>query len=598
MLDPTVKSAVDDWLADSAIADTDKAEVRALVDSADEQELKDRFYQDLEFGTGGMRGIIGAGRNRMNLYTVGAAAQGLANYLVKTGGDSGGAAVAIAFDCRRMSQEFARRVACVLAANRIRVFLFEALRPTPELSFTVRKLGCTAGIVITASHNPPEYNGLKAYWCDGGQVVPPHDAGIIAEVRRVGPFSNIKLIDEQTAVERGLLVRIGESIDEAFLSKVDDSCLCPEISRKHGKTLKIVFTPLHGTGHRLVPEALRRRGFRHVLVEPAQSEPNGEFPTVKSPNPEESAALEMGIALARRERADLVIATDPDADRAGIAVRRADGEYELLTGNQIGALLTYFICEQLTAAGRFPERAVVLSTIVSSDLAKEIARSYGAEVMETLTGFKWIAAKIREFEEAAARGEPLKTFIFGMEESYGYLPCTFARDKDAVTSCAFIADAAAFAAERGMTLHEMLADLFKRFGCFREGAMNITMRGKHGADQIKAVMHALRTTAPQTLGGAAVISAADLLTGIERRIKDGAETKCFDLPASDVLIFSLAGGTKVIARPSGTEPKIKFYILTRSTERDLPKAHAACTELIRSIESDLSRLIDAAGAGR
>ncbi|MBX3394817.1 MAG: phospho-sugar mutase [Phycisphaerae bacterium] len=591
MLHESIQLAARQWLDDPVIADTDKVEIRRLLDAHDERELTDRFYKDLEFGTGGMRGVIGEGRNRMNIYTVGAAVQGLANYISRVGESAKRGGVAIAYDCRRMSVEFSRRAALVLAANGIKAYVFDALRPTPELSFVVRHLRCTAGIVITASHNPPEYNGLKVYWSDGAQVVPPQDKAIIDEVRGVGPFANIRLADEGSPEARKLTEVIGAEVDEAFLTAVDESCLCPDICRKHGDSLKIVYTPLHGTGHLLVPEALRRRGFRHVLTEPAQSKPDGEFPTVKSPNPEEPAAMQLGMALAQRHAADLVIATDPDADRAGIAVRRGDGTYVLLTGNRIGAILTYFICEQLKSDGRLPANGLVLSTIVSSDLAKIIAGSYGAEVIETLTGFKWIAEEIRRWTEPAADGSPRKSFLFGMEESYGYLPCVFVRDKDAVTSSAFIADAAAFAAERGTTLYGMLEDLFRRFGYFEEGAKSVTMKGESGARMIETIMNSLREKHPIAIAGVAVETVTDMLTGIARRVSDGAEVSRFSLPPSDVMVFALADGTKVIARPSGTEPKIKFYILVRSSESNLDRARSHCAERIRMIDADLSALI-------
>lgn len=590
MLDAAIKAEVDQWINDPAIAPADRDEIRRLLDAGADGELTDRFYRDLEFGTGGMRGVIGAGRNRMNLYTVGAAAQGLANYLRKNAG--AGEGVAIAFDCRRMSPEFSQCVAEVLAGNEIKAYLFESLRPTPELSFAVRHLKCAAGVVITASHNPPEYNGLKVYWSDGAQVIPPHDKGIITEVARVGAFSNVKRMPINVARERNRIISIGRAVDEAFLDEVYKSCLCPKTCADAGARIKIVYTPLHGTGYELVPAALRRRGFEHVLVEPQQSVPSGEFPTVKSPNPEEPAALEMGIALAKRENADLVIATDPDADRAGIAVKRRDGSFTLLTGNRIGALLTYFVCEQLKSTGTMPKNGVVLSTIVSSDLAKDIARAYGAEVVETLTGFKWIAAEIGRYESEGTAGRPSKQFLFGMEESYGYLPNAFARDKDAITSCAFIADAAAFASQRGLTLYELLEELFRRFGYFQEGAKSVTMKGKAGADQITAIMSALRANPPKAIGGVGIVTAADIHTGAVKRLSDGLEISRFNLPASDVLIFTREDGVKVIARPSGTEPKIKFYILAKSLEKDLAKAEAICTGQIAAIDAELTTLIE------
>lgn len=586
-MDPAVQTAIERWLNDPAICETDKAEIRELLDRRDTRELTDRFYRELEFGTGGIRGILGAGPNRMNLYTVGAAAQGLANYIVRQGESAMRAGVAIAYDCRRMSPEFARRVACVMAGNSITSHLFDALRPTPLLSFAVRRLKCTAGVMITASHNPPDYNGLKAYWSDGGQVVPPQDSAIIAEVRSVPSYQHVLALDEDEARAKGFIRRVGKELDGAFLELVDGSCLSPETCREFGKRLKIVFTPLHGTGGTLIPQALRRRGFEQVLEVPEQSKPDGAFPTVQSPNPEEAPALQMGIDLARRERADLVIASDPDADRVGIAVRDAEGAYRLMTGNQIAAVMTHYLCEQRKRLGRFPANGVVLTTIVSSDLMKEIARSYGADVVEVLTGFKWIADRVRRYEEAGAGGEPIKQYIFGAEESYGYMPCDFVRDKDAVTAAAIIAEAAAVAAKEGRTLLDVLNDLFRRFGYFQEGVKSVTLPGADGADKIKAIMASLRENPPRQLGGSDVIRVADYRTGEVRDAGTGRIVDRLDLPASDVIMLTLTDGTKVIARPSGTEPKIKYYILARDATPNLDAARAAATARTQRILDEL-----------
>lgn len=589
MLETSVKSAVDDWLQNPAISDADKQEIRQLREQGADQELTDRFYRELEFGTGGLRGVIGAGLNRMNTYTVGAAAQGLANYIAQQGEPAKQAGMVIACDCRRQSDVFALRVASVMAGNGIQAYLFDKLRPTPELSFAIRHLGCTAGVVITASHNPPEYNGFKAYWTDGGQVVPPHDQLIINEVRKVGGFENIKALDESEGRSKGLIKTVGREIDEAFWEAAQRSCLNPDICRKEGKRLKIVFTSLHGTGGVLIPEALRRRGFENVIEVPEQAVPDGEFPTVESPNPEEAAALNMAIELAKRERADLVIGTDPDADRVGIAVRRKNVDYALMTGNRIGALLTYYICEQLKQADCFPHNGVVLSTIVSSDFMKEIAKSYGAEVVETLTGFKWIGQKLHEYELEGSPDAPSKRFIFGAEESYGYLPAGFTRDKDAVTSAAFIAEMAAFASNQGKGLYDILEDLFKRYGYYQEGAKSIVMRGKEGAAQIERLMETLRHDPPPSIANRAVTAYADLMTGLNKDVKTGRELSRYDLPPSNVLQFTLADGTKVIARPSGTEPKIKFYILVREPGEDLVEAEISATKKIDEIITDLVR---------
>jgi len=586
-MDASVRTAVDAWLNDAAIAEVDKAEVRDLLAAGDERELTDRFYRELAFGTGGMRGMIGAGLNRMNVYTVGAAAQGLANYVAKHGEAARRAGVVIACDCRRKSDVFSERVACVMAGNGIKAYLFEQLRPTPELSFAVRHLSCTAGVVITASHNPPEYNGFKAYWSDGVQVVPPHDKCIMEEVRNVGAFANIKTMSSDDAKAKGLLEIIGRDVDEAFLEQVQASCLNPDVCRQQGETLKIVFTNLHGTGGTLIPEALKRRGFENVIEVPAQAAPDGEFPTVRSPNPEEGAALTMGIELAGREGADLVIGTDPDADRVGIAVRGPTGDFELITGNRIAALLTYYICDQLTRSGTFPKNAVLVTTIVSGDMMKTIARSYGAEVVETLTGFKWIGEKVSQYEAEGAPGAPSKTYIFGGEESYGYMPTTFVRDKDAVTSAAYIADVAAVAAANGQGLYELLQELFKRFGYFAEGAKSLVLPGADGAAKIEAMMNGFRDDPPRTIGGIAVAAVADLMTGENKDVQTGQVISRFDLPAASVIFFTLDDGTKVIVRPSGTEPKIKFYVLTSEPGDDLDRAEQSAAARIEAIVADL-----------
>jgi phosphoglucomutase len=583
-MDAAISTAVEAWLGDPAVAEADKAEVRSLRAAGDEKELTDRFFRELEFGTGGMRGLMGAGRNRMNVYTVGAAAQGLATYLLRTGGAAaaGRHSVAIAWDCRRQSDLFARRVAGVMAANGITAHLFSAPRPTPQLSFAIRRLGCSAGVVITASHNPPAYNGLKVYWSDGGQVVPPHDAGITGEVRGVGRFDRVHCMEVEAAAQAGLVRIAGDEMDEAFLEAVQGSCLSPEACRAQGGRMTIVYTALHGTGGALIPEALRRRGFSRVREVAEQALPDGDFPTVKSPNPEEAQALDMAIALARREGAELVIGTDPDADRMGVAVRGPGGEFTLLTGNQIGALITQYLCEQLRRAGRFPPGAVVLSTVVSGDLMKEVARAHGAEVVETLTGFKWIAARVREYE---AGGEPRRTYIFGAEESYGYMPCTFVRDKDAVTSAAIMAELAAVAAAEGQGVYVLLEGLYRRFGYFEEGARSVTLPGRDGSQRIQAVMDRLRREPPRSVGGIGVASWADLLTGEKRDLRSGTTLGRYDLPESDVILFFLEDGTKLIARPSGTEPKIKFYYLVREPAGDLDGARSRAAAKIAAIDA-------------
>lgn len=576
------------WLADPAIAESDKIEIRRLIEAGDQRELTDRFHRDLEFGTGGLRGIMGAGNNRMNVYTVGGAAQGLAAVIARQGDAAKRAGCAIAYDCRHNSETFARRVASVMAGNGIRAHLFEALRPTPQLSFAVRHLGCSAGVVITASHNPPEYNGFKAYWNDGAQVTPPIDGEIIDEVRRVGAFSNVKSSDFEAAKSAGLIRMIGRELDDAFLDCVQASCLNPDACREFGPRLGMVFTPLHGTGATLIPDALARRGFSRVYLVDEQMKPDGAFPTVKSPNPEEPAAFDMALKLARRESAELVVATDPDADRMGIAVREASGDYRLLTGNHIAALLTWYICEQLKRSGKLPSNGVVLSTIVSGDLMKVIARSYGLEVVETLTGFKWIAEAIRKDELAGAPGKPARQFLFGAEESYGYMPCTYTRDKDAVTSAAMLAELAAALAKEGKSLAGLLDELFLKHGYYAEGAKNITMPGADGAARIAALMAALRQAPPDQIAGRPVVSIGDVKSG-EIRDGRGAILGRYPLPSSDVLVFTLDDGTKVIARPSGTEPKIKFYILARIESHDLAAARSAANDRITAIAMEMEK---------
>ena len=587
-MEPATQIAINAWLNDPAIADPDKQEIFDLQVSGNDNELIDRFYRMLEFGTGGLRGIIGAGLNRMNIYTVGAAAQGLANYVAQQGSAAQRAGIAIAYDCRRFSDLFAQRTACVLAGNGVTAYLFEGLRPTPELSFAIRHLGCTAGVVITASHNPPQYNGFKAYWSDGVQVTPPHSQKIIDQVRMVGCFSNIKSADYVQARQEGTIKIIGHDIDEQFLQQVDASCLNPDVSRRQGKTLKIVFTSIHGTGGVLIPQALRRRGFQNVVEVPQQAEPNGEFPTVESPNPEEQAALDLGIELAKQQEADLVIGTDPDADRVGIAVRDLDNDFVLITGNQIAALLTYYICEQRSTNGQVPANSVLISTIVSSDMMKDIARAYGADVIETLTGFKWIGEWVCKFEQEAALGKEERQYLFGAEESYGYMPTTYTRDKDAVTSAAYIADSAAYAAEQGKTLYEQLNELYQRFGYYQEGTANLILPGKQGADKIKTMMDNLRRDPPATMNDIEVIAVADLLIGQNKDPQTGNVINFLDLPASNVMWFTLADATKVIVRPSGTESKIKFYVLTREPADDLTQAKFNATTRINSILAQLT----------
>lgn len=530
------------WLGNEFNEETRK-EVREMLDK-DENKLIDAFYQDLEFGTGGLRGIMGAGTNRMNIYTLGMATQGLSNYIVKqTGGK--GIRVAIAHDCRNNSRYFAETAADIFSANGFDVFLFESLRPTPELSYAIRKYKCQSGVVITASHNPPEYNGYKAYWDDGGQVVPPHDDGIIEEVRKITSVSEIRFNAQKDKIKI-----LGKETDDLFLKEVLNMRLNPEIITKH-QDIGIVYTPIHGTGVTMVPPALRMFGFRNIISVPEQDIVDGNFPTVKSPNPEEKGALMMAISKARESGAELVMATDPDADRLGIAVKNKKGDFVLLNGNQTGALLLYYTLSQFLDRGKFKGNEYVIKTIVTSDLLDRIAEGYKVECFNVLTGFKYFAELIRQLEGK-------KKYIGGGEESYGYLPGDYVRDKDAVGSCALIAEAAAWAKENNMSLYDMLIDIYVRYGLYKEKLFNIVRKGKEGADEIKAMMKGYRENPPSEINHSRVVKIDDYEQLVSHNKVNGT-TKSINLVKSDVLQFFLEDGSKISVRPSGTEPKIKFY---------------------------------------
>ncbi len=581
-MDPPILQAARAWLHDPAIEDGDKTKIRELLEADAAAELGDRFYRQLQFGTGGLRGVIGAGLNRMNVYTVGAAAQGLAQTLAAQALDARPATVVIAYDCRRCSELFARRTASVMAGNGIRAAVFDGVRSTPQLSFTVLHLHASAGVVITASHNPPEYNGLKVYWSDGGQVVPPHDHEIIEQVRRVASFADVKAMPYDRGVADHWIQVLGPDLDEAFLSAVQNACLTPQISRDRGGHVTVVYTNLHGTGGTMIPRALRQRGFTRVIEVPEQAAPDGAFPTVASPNPEEAEALTLAIALARREHADLVIGTDPDADRVGIAVPTPQGDYERVSGNRVAALLTYYICEQRTREGGLPKGATLVTTVVSGDMMKDIARSYGAAVVETLTGFKWIGQLATAFESP----EDPRTYLFGAEESYGYMPATYVRDKDAVGSAAAIADMAAWALAEQRSVSQLLEWLFERYGYYEERSHNVAFSGKAGAEQIRRIMARLRQHPPAVIGGIEVAAIGDLNSGVIRR-SDGTEIGTSHLPRSDVMLFTLQDGSKVIGRPSGTEPKIKFYLMTREPVATLERAKAAAAARLDAMLADV-----------
>ncbi len=540
-----VLSKAREWLSGNYDAAT-KAEVQKLMDKEDSADLIDAFYRDLEFGTGGLRGIMGVGSNRMNIYTVGAATQGLSNYLKKAFAHLPEIKVAIGHDCRNNSRLFSETAAAIFSANGIRVYLFDSLRPTPELSFAIRELRLQSGIILTASHNPKEYNGYKAYWDDGSQIVEPHDRNIIAEVEKV------KVEDIRFKGRSELIIPLGAEMDELFLRKVVTVSLSPEsIKKQHD--LKIVYTPIHGTGVKLVPMALAKMGFTNVIHIPEQDVVSGEFPTVISPNPEEPAALELALKKAREVNADLVMATDPDADRIGIAVKNDKGEFILVNGNQTVLIFLYYIITRRKELGLLTGNEYVVKTIVTSELAAEIARRNGVEYYDCYTGFKYIADVIRE-------NEGKKIYIGGGEESFGFLPADFVRDKDAVTSCALMAEIAAWAKENKRTLFEILQDIYLIYGFSREKMKYVVRKGKTGAEEIEQLMVKFRNEPPKQLAGSPLEWVKDYETLIEKNLITGAEKPIYQKSTSNVLQFFTLDGSKVSVRPSGTEPKIKFYI--------------------------------------
>ena len=531
----------------------DEETKKELKNITDENEIKDRFYKNLEFGTAGLRGIIGAGTNRMNKYTVTQATQGLANYIKKSGKENKG--VAIAYDSRNMSEEFSKWTALCLNANGIKTYRFESLRPTPELSFTVRYLNCIAGIVITASHNPAEYNGYKVYWEDGAQIVSPVDKEIMAEVKAVTDFSEIKNISIEEAKEKGLYNEIGEDIDKAYIEELKKLVLNKEIIAKVQKDLKIVYTPLHGTGNIPVQRILKEIGFENVYVVPEQEKPDGNFPTVKYPNPEDKKAFELALNLAKKVDADIVLATDPDADRLGIYAKDTKtGEYMPFTGNMSALLIAEYELSQKKEKGLLPKNGALITTIVSSNMAEAIANEYNVKLIEVLTGFKYIGEQIKHFEQTKEY-----EYLFGFEESYGCLIGTHARDKDAIVAVMALCEAAAYYKSKGLTLWDQMINIYEKYGYYKEGQISITMQGIDGAEKIKNILNNLRNNSPKIIGQYKVIEARDYDTGIVQNYETGekSDTK---LPKSNVLYYKLENSAWCCVRPSGTEPKIKFYI--------------------------------------
>ncbi|WP_026462648.1 phospho-sugar mutase [Adhaeribacter aquaticus] len=574
MIEAAIQSKIDSWLNGPYDEET-KAEIRRLTETGETEALGDAFYRDLEFGTGGLRGIMGVGSNRMNKYTLGAATQGLSNYLKKSFPNEQ-VKVAIAHDSRNNSPEFARIVASVFSANDIKVYFFEALRPTPELSFSIRHLGCHSGVVLTASHNPKEYNGYKAYWNDGGQVVAPHDKNIIAEVNAITSIEDIKFEPKEENIET-----IGAEVDEAYINRVVGSAVNKAVIESQ-KDLKIVYSPIHGTGITLVPKVLERLGFTNVTIVEEQATPDGNFPTVVYPNPEEKDAMNLALNKAKEIDADLVLATDPDADRVGIAVKNLNGEFVLLNGNQTGSLLVYYLIKAWHEAGKLTGKEFVAYTIVTSELIGEVAKKYQVKSYQTLTGFKYIAEVIRSLEGK-------EQFIGGGEESYGYLVGDFVRDKDAVASCAMIAEMAAAAKDQGKSLYQLMISMYQEFRFYKEDLISLTKKGQRGQQEIAEMMQELRSNPPKEINGSKVVEIRDYKSGIINNVEAGTE-ESFDMERSNVLQFITADGSKISARPSGTEPKIKFYFSVNAelpSEADFDQVDQELTGRIQNIISDM-----------
>ena len=565
------------WCESSEFDEETKKELEAIKN--DEKEIEDRFYKELEFGTAGLRGVIGAGTNRMNKYTVGKATQGLANYILEQGtGDKG---VAISYDSRRMSDEFSLQTALILNANGIKTYLFEGLRPVPELSFAVRELGCTAGVMITASHNPPKYNGYKVYWDDGAQIVAPRDKDIIGKVRAISDFKEIKTISKEEAIEKGLFNVVGKEMDDAYINTLKNCVLNPEIVKEQGKTLKIVYTPLHGTGNTVTERLLTELWFENLYVVPEQKEPDGNFPTVDYPNPEDKKAFKLALELAQKVDADVVLATDPDADRLGIYSKNVNGEYMPYTGNMSALLIAEYRISQMQEKGILPADGMFITTIVSSDLAKAIAANYGLEAIEVLTGFKNIGAIMRAAEENKD-----KTYVFGFEESYGCLIGDYARDKDGIAAVMSLCEAAAYYKSKGLTLGEQMNNIYEKYGYYKEDQVSIVLEGAEGAEKIKEMMTNMRNKDILQIGENKVLAFKDVDRDYQKDMLTGEE-KTIGLPKSNVLYYELENNCWCCVRPSGTEPKIKLYIgvkgaCDKCASEALEKLKVAMEDLVRN----------------
>ena len=550
------KEVYEQWLSNPYFDDATKEELKNIAE--DDNEIKERFYMDLEFGTAGLRGIIGAGTNRMNIYVVRRATQGLANYIAKVDKKSQG--VAIAYDSRHMSPEFAEEAALCLAANGIKAYIFESLRPTPELSFAVRHLGCAAGINVTASHNPPEYNGYKVYWEDGAQITPPHDSGIMGEVKSISDWNTVKTMDKAEAEKAGLFQVIGKEVDDAYMAELKKQVLHMDAIEAEGKNLKIVYTPLHGTGNIPARRILKELGFENVYVVKEQELPDGDFPTVSYPNPEAAEAFELGLKLAKEVDADLVLATDPDADRLGVRVKDKNGEYHDLTGNMSGCLLAnYEISQKKAINGSLPEDGALIKTIVTTNLADAIAKGYGVKLIEVLTGFKFIGQQILGFEQSG-KG----SYLFGFEESYGCLIGTYARDKDAIVATMALCEAAAYYKTQGKTLWDAMIEMYEQFGYYKDAIQSVTMKGIEGLQKIQEIMNSLRQNPPAEFAGHKVTAVRDYKADTITDVATGA-VKPTGLQNSNVLYYELTDDAWVCVRPSGTEPKVKFYYGVKGT---------------------------------
>lgn len=563
------------WLNNPYFDEATKAELKSI--SSDEKEIEDRFYKELEFGTGGLRGVLGAGLNRMNVYTVRKASQGLANYILKMGSAEKG--VAIAYDSRRMSPEFADVAALCLNANGIKAYVFDALRPTPELSFAVRELGCTAGIVITASHNPPEYNGYKVYWEDGAQVTPPHDNDIIAEVKKVTDITTAKTMELEAAKKAGLYVVIGSEIDDKYMVELKKQIIHPDVIKEVADEIKIVYSPFHGTGNVPVRRILKELGFKNVYVVPEQELPDPDFTTLDYPNPEDPKAFTLALELAKEKNADIILATDPDADRLGIyALDTKTGEYMPFTGNMSGMVIAEYILRERTNTGKMPANPALVTTIVTTNMARAIAKDYGLEFIEVLTGFKYIGEQIKLFEQ-----NNTFNYVFGLEESYGCLAGTHARDKDAVVAVMCLCEVAAWCKKQGITVWDQMINLYEKYGYFKETQYTITLKGMDGAEQIQAIMNKLRQNPPKEFGTLKVKEFRDYKMDVVENYETGVKTTT-GLPNSNVLYFDLTEDSWCCARPSGTEPKIKFYMGVKgSSLEDSSKKVEALTQAVKEL---------------